>query len=117
MAHGRVCCWLWCACRLPFNRRADVSFKPATTVGKWRELERTNSVRRLCVIVFETARLPRVFDTRTKHPANLFRPHIFDLGLPLAPLFTELLVASVGVIFAISQASFVPLVMLNRAFL
>src|SRR6266404_5151962 len=118
LAHGCVCCWLWCDRRLPFNiRRTDVSFKPATTVGKRRELERTNSVRRLRVIQFKTGRVPRVprvLHAGAEHLTNLSRPQIFNVGLPLPPLFTELLVAVVGLIFADSQASFVPFFLPNR---
>ena len=58
---------------------------------------------------------PGFGNSRPRHPSHwtergmdVSRPHVFDLGLPFAPLFTELLVTFVGVILADGEAGFLP---------
>ena len=77
--------------------------------AKRRELERTNPL----IAPF----LPRVADGGAEHGPNGFRPQIFDFGLPFAPLFTELLIAFVGVLLAECEAGFLPPIRADNAFL
>ena len=50
--------------------------------------------------------------------SRIFFDHtIFDLGLPFVPLFTELLIAFVGVILADGEAGFLPTITADGAVL